>query len=453
MSERLLQASACYSRAAIPFGDEESFSNFAYLYISAAFRHTSFLLAIWANSGWNSKALTVLLRGKPETINVSLPLGGLGNLKVERPSNIAGATRADISMSLSQAHGPWLLQLGPRERIDALRFMADTYSSLGYYRKQAYTLRELLACVLDFIVQGRDEKLSVTAPSTAGESSKHDSFLTDSPPGDADNRAKVGYRPKDDIEGNDSILRLILHVCEIHGLNLNAVSFCPVSEESRPSTSSTSPFDARGRLHQETTNMHGWPGLWVGLAREALAIAEALPGTAALQRCLSRSVPDYLLEDYSAIATFALSSLKQLFMILEPEDQYHFYTSSARAMATVQRRGNDRKLKYWPGPLVASIRVAPSVSLQLFHFVLCLTAGFRSLSPSRAPVERLYADLRAKARVNGADASVRLDPFLYNPRKSINGKVRANYLPYWLVLTPACSNNSLLWRMRRCSSR
>lgn len=211
------------------------------------------------------------------TTNARPGMGGPGRLKEDRPSNVAGASRADISLSLSQAHGPWLLHLGPRERIDALRYMADAYSSLGYYRKQAYTLRELLACVMDFIVQGRDDKVSVNPPSTAD--SKHDSLSLENPPDGTDNGAKVGYRSKDDTEGNDSILQLVLHVCEIHGLDLNAISFCPVSGESRPSISSTSPFDARGRLHQETADIHGWPGLWVGLAREALTIAEALPGT------------------------------------------------------------------------------------------------------------------------------------------------------------------------------
>jgi hypothetical protein len=51
-------------------------------------------------------------------------------------SSISGVTRPQMAAVISQAHGPWLLHLGHRERITTLESIAYLYSSLGYRRKE-----------------------------------------------------------------------------------------------------------------------------------------------------------------------------------------------------------------------------------------------------------------------------------------------------------------------------
>ncbi len=53
----------------------------------------------------------------------------------DRLSSISGITRPQMVAVAAQAHGPWLLHLGHRERIVILESIAYLYSSLGYRRK------------------------------------------------------------------------------------------------------------------------------------------------------------------------------------------------------------------------------------------------------------------------------------------------------------------------------
>ncbi|KAJ3779437.1 hypothetical protein GGU10DRAFT_230519, partial [Lentinula aff. detonsa] len=74
----------------------------------------------------------------------------------------------------------------------------------------------------------------------------------------------------------------------------------------------------------------GWPELQIGVVRESVAVAEALP-------------------DFLAVAQYALSSLKTLQEFLEAGDQYHLYSTAARAMQIARRRGIMKAVEYWSG--------------------------------------------------------------------------------------------------------
>ena len=193
--------------------------------------------------------------------NKRLSYGGF-----ERLSTATGITRSIIADALAQVHGPWLLHLGPRERISILERTAAVYSILGYQRKEAYILREVLGCILDMIVCGRDEirgsriagaGLGIQGVDVGGGS-----------------QGSVGIRTNDNTDGNDSILRVVKYVCQVHGIDLEAVKF--ESSSDRPA-SSLPAQDIDDDL-QALQEPFGWPELQIGIVREAIAVAEALPG-------------------------------------------------------------------------------------------------------------------------------------------------------------------------------
>lgn len=258
----------------------------------------------------------------------------------ERLSSISGISRSSISAVLSQVHGPWLLHLGAGERIAILEATASLFACLGYQRKEAYILREVLGCILDLIVCGREEdglsKISGTPPmSETGAPYNLE-------------KGTLGVRLNESAEGNEGILRLLKYVCKVFGINLDAVSLFD-------ETTVDTPAERRGDLadYQES---FGWPELQIGVIREAVAVAEALPGKP-IHRSSINLCSCYA--DFLSVAQFSLSALKTLQSILSPGDQQHLHSTSGRALTTARRRGDAKLVDYWSGTPVVSITIAP----------------------------------------------------------------------------------------------
>lgn len=203
-------------------------------------------------------------------------------LNLERLSRFSGISRSTISTVLSQVHGPWLLHLHPRERLSVLETAASVYACLGYKRKEAYVLREVLGCIMDLLVCGREEDgiTKVSTPKTVGlgiQDSPGIRTSLDSSLG----QGSVGIRMSESSAGNESVLRLLRHVCRTLGIDLSAVKLVDVSsqEANGQDTENIEPtpvFD--DGLSLEHPESYGWSELQVGIIREAVAVAEALPG-------------------------------------------------------------------------------------------------------------------------------------------------------------------------------
>ena len=76
-------------------------------------------------------------------------------------------------------------------------------------------------------------------------------------------------------------LQLAKHICKIHGVVLDAVVFTDDLNSNLPLHQGKRPFvllDFYNTFSQAKADQCIWPDLQVGLAREALAVAEALPG-------------------------------------------------------------------------------------------------------------------------------------------------------------------------------
>jgi hypothetical protein len=183
---------------------------------------------------------------------------------------ITNISRAQISAVIAEAHGPWLLHLGVRERITTLENIAGLYACLGYKRKEAYVLREVLGCVMDLVVIGRDdtgERRSISSPSSGTGIGIQTSETNGS--------GSLGVRYNERTEGNEAILHIVKYVCSVHGIDIEAVKLV---------TLGSSPTEVEGKdaivsTEEVPSEPFGWPELQVGIVREALAIAEALPGT------------------------------------------------------------------------------------------------------------------------------------------------------------------------------
>ncbi|KAJ7632643.1 transport protein Trs120 or TRAPPC9 TRAPP II complex subunit-domain-containing protein [Roridomyces roridus] len=383
VSEKLTQAIQLYHRS--PTDGEYNYSLLSYLYCSSVLRQASLLFSVWSAKGWGPLAFTTMLHPGPQPyLPPTLSRDGLTSwANLERLSTISGVSRGSISAVLTQVHGPWLLHLGARERISILEYTASIYACLGYRRKEAYILREVLGCILDLIVCGREEDglsrlSSVPLPGAQG------------PNNSSSQRGNVGVRFSENMDGNESVLKLLKHICKVLGINLDAVRLVENAEESSTIEEEDADF----------VEPYGWPELQVGVVREAVAVAEALP-------------------DFLAVAQFALSSLKTLQNVLAAGDQHHLYTTSARALTTAHRRGVSKSVEYWSGkPLV-------NISLSSFPLV-------------RLPIEKPMSALQPRSSGIAPILTGGTDPFLYNPRRTMGqGKslvVQNEPLEFVLVL-------------------
>jgi hypothetical protein len=201
-------------------------------------------------------------------------------LHLERLSVSTGIPRSLIGATLSQAHGPWLLHLEPGERIVVLEMMAGIYACLGYRRKEVYILREVLGCIMDLLVCGREESEADNSTSTTNDGGLG---IKGIPFGGGQTRGLggVGVRQSESTGGNESILRLLKYICKVLGIDLQAVKLVNPANEvdaeeqhKGPPTAENFQCDSIDTLQDP----YGWPELQVGVVREAVAAAEALPG-------------------------------------------------------------------------------------------------------------------------------------------------------------------------------
>ncbi|KZT09435.1 uncharacterized protein LAESUDRAFT_694916 [Laetiporus sulphureus 93-53] len=401
INDKLVQAIALYFKTPPQSDHERTYPLQAYLYIQAVLRQTTLLLTTWCAKGWGPQTYARLVHPGPHpytlpvsadtstnadgvTITVKAPPRELSYADMERLTTISGISRSQIASVLAQIHGPWLLHLDARERINTLQTVAGMFGVLGYLRKEAYILRELLGSVMDLIVCGRDEGGRTSNPGLGIQRNGSEDHTS--------NHATVGVRENQRDEGNDAMLRIVKHVCRVHGVDLEAVKLVDISaRHSQPGVEEQDVSDeiAEQEEEQSVDDPFGWPELQIGIVREAIAVAEALP-------------------DYPSVAQFSLSSLKMLHPVMSQSDQFHLYHTATRAMATAIRRGDRRLVEYWAGRPLTSIEVLP-------------------LPLIRMPVEKpmsLLTQSQQPSSTNPLFVGVK-DPFLYNPRKLMSEQVQS----------------------------
>lgn len=352
----MAQAVSLYYRTPPPSTDiEQNHFFLSYLYTTSALRHATLLFSIWSAKGWGPLAFTTMLQQGaspylPPTL--SHPEHNTYH-NLERLTSVTGISRSVIAAILAQAHGPWLLHLGPRERLAALETMAGIYACLGYKRKEVYILREVLGCVMDLLVCGREDFRGSAAK--AGSSTNTGLGIRGVNIGGGSGGA-VAMRHNDSEEGNQSILGILKYVCRVLGIDLEAVKLLVPNAEGEDGNDKVQSTESVLIDDEITEEVYGWPELQVGVIREAIAVAESLPG---MQVFSSHSLQFTSFVDYPTVAQIALSALKTMYPTLASGDQYHLYSTSNRALTTASRRGDTRQIEYWAGKPIASIAVSP----------------------------------------------------------------------------------------------
>lgn len=343
------------------------------VYAEACLRCARFLLAVWEANGSIDKALERLVQPPPnwsEEAKTSEEEARAARLRSLAPSNTV--PRSSIASWVSLAYSPHLSALSLPTRLRVTGEIASIFGRIGYRRKESFVLRELAALCGEGVAGKGIEVFSTVDPSPHPPTIKEegDESATATPPAPngrpilrinppSSDSAPSIVRTTSDSAGNDSIIRIAEKVCEAFGIIVvPKVTARMLQEERRRSLLQGRPVE----IMESERDRFGWSGLQVGVLRDAISIAEALPGEFAGAGSSSRVELTLASTDYQAAIRFTVTALRTLSDTITPADQYELSQNIPRIFAAATRRGAAFELEYWgPTQLVMSLEMAPYV--------------------------------------------------------------------------------------------
>lgn len=136
-------------------------------------------------------------------------------------------------------------------------------------------LRELVSVLMDLLVLAREEKIEQNA-AKFGTNDANLSEIASLASG------AVSVREQHTTEGNHSILQLLVYICGIYGVDLKSVRLFDGNEKEKDQGKGEENASRKEEFESidfAKLPVYGWSELQLGAVREALAVAEALPGT------------------------------------------------------------------------------------------------------------------------------------------------------------------------------
>lgn len=283
------------------------------VYAETCLRGAKFLLAVWENGGSMDKALAQLtsplsasLSRSPQVATISDSVSSEVQARTARLISLSPSStvpRSSIASFIGLAYGPHLTSLPLPVRLRLTGEIANLYGKIGYRRKEAFVLRELAAlCGEGVSGKGIEVIKEAGFRGTVDERPREEEASLDediagdlgaSPRNPILPRTSNGVSPRIDVRndrasivrttsqstGNESIVRLLEKVCDSFGVMVvTKISEAAREKERKDKRRSL----VQGRpveiMEQSSVRRFGWPVLQVGVLRDAITIAEALPG-------------------------------------------------------------------------------------------------------------------------------------------------------------------------------
>lgn len=266
------------------------------VYAEACLRCAHFYLAVSEAHGNMPRALDRLVAPTFPSSSPAAPTPptGAAQARTARLTSLSPSNtvpRSTIAQWLSAAYSPHLALLALPVRLRLTAEIASLFGRIGYRRKEAFVLRELAALCAEGVA-GRS--IEVFAASGAGGPSPIPEEPSDPPRANgsstgagassssgaaararAFDRGGSIVRTTSDPAGNDSIVRIVEKVCEAFGIEVAPrLSREDVQAERKKSI-------VQGRtleILESEVGAFGWPGLQLGVLKDAIIISEALPG-------------------------------------------------------------------------------------------------------------------------------------------------------------------------------
>lgn len=256
------------------------------IYAEACLRNARFLLAVWESSGWIDRALDRLilplprLKGEETTSAEQARLARMSSLSASNT-----VPRSDIAEWISLAHVSQLASLNLPIRLKVLGEISSLFGRIGYRRKESFVLREIAAlCGAGVIGKGVEifTPVETSRPNTAtstifeeipGAESTFER-RSSTAGGGKEKKSSSAVRTTSDSAGNECVIQLVEKVCDAFGIEVVPRAKERKMEDKLSKTIQRRQYGGGNNGKQP----FGWPLLQAGVLKDAIAIAEALPG-------------------------------------------------------------------------------------------------------------------------------------------------------------------------------
>lgn len=290
-------------------------------------------------------------------------------------------SKAEITTTLFRAFPSPIVEaaLSVADRATILAGISSVLSDLGYHRKKALVLKELVSALLPALVQARKDGAAEMGVHPAASLVTLSAAIGSAVSQQSDNRlgeSEYGMR---------SFLSLL---CTEYGVLLSATPSTELGGNDEPNSSDSDNQIVARILHQASTQLVGAQDLKSDILRACINICEALPD---LEGVLQFSA-NALRTAGSGIAPGPDSSDGS--PALPMEDQVRLINNISRTLSASQQLGLENiQAEYWDEFLVRGIELAD-------------VASYRHPTPhARAELEH----------VNGIESKAVKNPFIYNP--------------------------------------
>lgn len=330
------------------------------IHTSACLAYSRFLLAIWASGGWNGETCDQLLFGgiPPALAETTRPTLAV----YTQHCTASGVQRGDIaapaslSMTNSSTNGIKLL-----DQIHLFSSLASLFGSIGFARKEAYTIRRLQALVVSLIVSGIElEKKETSTTSqvlrTSAEESQAFGTMTTT-------TFSIGAG-----ENADSILVLALQIAQTYGIDITKTLLFNLDKrhilsraasEVKSGKRLSSPLLNRGRASWSQNMSSIEKTEWEKFANEEqpdFAGLRQIPHFGWIQQQIlilkdALGVCEVLQDDHSLLF-FASILLRDFWSFLSAEDQRKLKDGIAKVQGSLSSKGQEVLLEYWGPALI-----------------------------------------------------------------------------------------------------
>lgn len=280
--------------------------------------------------------------------------------------------------------------LTPADRASVLSGMASVLGSLGYHRKKAMLIRELVSVLIGGLVEARTRG--------AAEAGVHPAagLVSLTPGGDGNSGGVALDLGEGDIEhGLEAFLKLL---CKSYGI----IGFETQENKASPGTDDDSDEAAVARiLGQSSTRFFGFTSIKLNILRACINFSEALPDFNGVLKFSS----DLLRTGGSGIAPGPRR--EDATPTIHRDEQVRLATNVSRTASLAQRIGMGHLMaEYWDEFLVRSVVLEP-------------------LPNARTPIPHARSVLPG---ATAGRASQDVNPFIYNPFLKEPDEVAAQYL-------------------------
>ncbi|KAL1896553.1 hypothetical protein Sste5346_004587 [Sporothrix stenoceras] len=298
-------------------------------------------------------------------------------------------SRAQITTTLFRAFPSSITELLTTiDRIVILSGIAAVLGRLGYRRKKAMVVRELMSVLIGGLVEARTRGAAeVGIHPAAGLVTQNNGLLPHS--GHANGAAALDLAEGDIESGVEAFLGMLLKTYGVVEFEPSATASSPIAEGNEGSTDDSDAAIMARIREQATSRLFGMAGNKLNLLRACINFSEALPDFAGVLKFSS----DLLRTAGSGIAPGQRRG--DAAPIITKEEQVRLVTNIAKT-SNLSRRlglGNNLAAEYWDEFLLRGVKLEPAPA-------------------ACQPVAHTRSELPGKAAA--ARTSQDVDPFIHN---------------------------------------